>query len=195
MCGVNGNGKTTTIGKIAQHFRKQGHNVAIAACDTFRAAAVEQLRYWSDSALLINGKLYDDPASVAYKAMMIASEHNIDILLIDTAGRLANQVNLMNQLTKIVRTIKKINDHAPHYNTLVLDATSGQNACSQVEKFTRAIDINSLIVTKLDGTAKAGALIGISQQYHIPIHYIGIGEHVNDLKPFDPKAFVSALIN
>ncbi|MFK8040688.1 MAG: signal recognition particle-docking protein FtsY [Rickettsiaceae bacterium] len=195
VCGVNGNGKTTTIGKLANYFCSNGKKVAIAACDTFRAAAIEQLQHWSNKALFITGQSNSDPASVAYKAMIQSKENGIDILFIDTAGRLNNQTNLMNELAKIIRTIKKIDNSAPHYRMLTLDATTGQNAYNQVEQFSKIANINSLVVTKLDGTAKAGALVGIVKKFHLPIHYIGIGEKVEDLKPFDSEAFSKALIN
>lgn len=196
VCGVNGTGKTTTIGKLAADYIAQGKKVAIAACDTFRAAAVEQLAKWAAKAgaLLITGEEKADPSSVAYNAMLQAAENNIDILFIDTAGRLHNYKNLMDELSKIIRVIKKINPAAPHYSMLVLDATTGQNAKTQVEQFSAVAAINSLVITKLDGTAKAGVVVGITQNYNLPVHFIGVGEKVSDIKPFNPEEFAKALV-
>ncbi len=196
VCGVNGNGKTTTIGKLAASYAKQNKAVAIAACDTFRAAAVEQLATWAkrSGALLIKGEIEADPASVAYNAIKQAKENNIDLLFIDTAGRLHNYKNLMDELGKIIKVIKKIDETAPHYSMLVLDATTGQNAQNQIEHFTAVAGINSLVLTKLDGTARAGTIVGIVQKYNIPVHFIGIGEQLEDLKPFEVKAFAEALV-
>lgn len=196
VCGVNGNGKTTTIGKLAHYYKNCGKKVAIAACDTFRAASVEQLESWAkkSEALLISGDKSADPASVAYRAMIDSIKNNIDILLIDTAGRLHNQKNLMDELSKIIKVIKKIEDSAPHHSILVIDATTGQNAYNQVEQFKSCANISSLIVTKLDGTAKAGVVVGIAKKFHLPIHFIGLGEKIDDLKPFNSEIFAKAIV-
>lgn len=196
VCGVNGNGKTTTIGKLAANYSKAGKNVAVAACDTFRAAAVEQLEEWAHkaNALLISGEPGADPASVAYKAIEHSVDNNIDVLFIDTAGRLHNQKNLMDELGKIIRVIRKSDPDAPHHSLLVIDATTGQNAYNQVEQFSKIADITGLIVTKLDGTAKAGAIVGIVQKYNLPVYFIGIGERPDDLKKFDAPEFAKGLV-
>ncbi|MCC8399615.1 MAG: signal recognition particle-docking protein FtsY [Rickettsia endosymbiont of Gnoriste bilineata] len=196
VCGVNGSGKTTTIGKLASIYRKQGKKVAIAACDTFRAAAVNQLSSWADKSgsMFITGEESAEPASVAYLAMQSSIKNDVDILFIDTAGRLHNKKNLMEELAKIVRVIKKIDDTAPHHSILVIDATTGQNIYNQVEQFTAIANITSLIVTKLDGTAKAGVVVGVVQKFALPVCFLGIGEKVDDLKPFDPAAFASSLV-
>lgn len=196
VCGVNGSGKTTTIGKLANIYVKQGKKVAIAACDTFRAAAVSQLASWAKKtgALFITGEQSADPASVAYTALRSSINDKVDVLFIDTAGRLHNHQNLMDELGKIVKVIKKINEVALHHSILVIDATTGQNIYNQVEKFTDIAHINSLIVTKLDGTAKAGVVVGVVQKFALPVHFIGIGEKIDDLKPFDPNLFASSLV-
>jgi fused signal recognition particle receptor len=196
VCGVNGNGKTTTIGKLAYHYKNCGKKVAIAACDTFRAASVEQLESWANKseALLISGDKSVDPASVAYKAIADSIKNNIDILLVDTAGRLHNQKNLMDELSKIIKVIKKIDESAPHHSILVIDATTGQNAYNQVEQFKSFADVSGLIVTKLDGTAKAGVVVGIAKKFHLPIHFIGLGEKIDDLKPFNSEVFAKAIV-
>lgn len=196
VSGVNGNGKTTTIGKLAATFIAEGRKVAVSACDTFRAAAVEQLEQWAHNvgALFISGPAGSDPASVAYNSMQISIEKEIDILFIDTAGRLHNYKNLMDELAKIIRVIKKADSSAPHHSLLVIDGTTGQNAYNQVEQFKLVAGITGLVVTKLDGTAKAGSLIGIVQKFALPIHFIGIGEKMEDLKPFEAKDFAKTLV-
>lgn len=196
VCGVNGSGKTTTIGKLAAIYSGQGKKVAIAACDTFRAAAVSQLSSWADrsGAMFITGEESADPASVAYTSMQFSIKNDVDILFIDTAGRLHNQKNLMEELGKIVRVIKKIDDTAPHHSILVIDATTGQNVYNQVEQFSAIANIKGLIVTKLDGTAKAGVIVGVVQQFTLPVYFIGIGEKIDDLKSFDPVLFASSLV-
>ncbi|MDR0329951.1 MAG: signal recognition particle-docking protein FtsY [Rickettsia sp.] len=196
VCGVNGSGKTTTIGKLAAIYSGQGKKVAIAACDTFRAAAVSQLSSWADrsGSMFITGEESADPASVAYTSMQSSIKNDVDILFIDTAGRLHNQKNLMEELGKIVRVIKKIDDTAPHHSILVIDATTGQNVYNQVEQFSAIANIKGLVVTKLDGTAKAGVIVGVVQQFTLPVYFIGIGEKIDDLKPFDPVLFASSLV-
>ena len=196
VCGVNGSGKTTTIGKLAAIYGRQGKKVTIAACDTFRAAAVSQIATWANrsKAQLITGEESADPASVAYLAIQSCIQNNTDILFIDTAGRLHNHKNRMDELGKIVRVIKKIDDTAPHHSMLVIDATTGQNVYKQVEHFSNIADISSLVVTKLDGTAKAGVVVGIVQKFNLPVHFIGIGEQVEDLKPFNSIAFANSLV-
>lgn len=196
VCGVNGSGKTTTIGKLAAIYSGQGKKVAIAACDTFRAAAVSQLSIWADrsGSMFITGKESADPASVAYTSMQYSINNDVDILFIDTAGRLHNQKNLMEELGKIVRVIKKIDDTAPHHSILVINATTGQNVYNQVEQFSAIANIKGLIVTKLDGTAKAGVIVGVVQQFTLPVYFIGIGEKIDDLKSFDPVLFASSLV-
>jgi fused signal recognition particle receptor len=196
VCGVNGSGKTTSIGKLANIYTEQGKKVAIAACDTFRAAAVSQLASWAEKtgALFITGEQSADPASVAYTALQSSMNNKIDILFIDTAGRLHNHKNLMDELSKIVRVIKKIDNTAPHHSILVIDATTGQNVYNQVEQFAAIANINGLIVTKLDGTAKAGVIVGVVQKFALPVYFIGIGEKIDDLKPFDSSLFASSLV-
>jgi fused signal recognition particle receptor len=196
VCGVNGNGKTTTIGKLAAAYKTAGKKVAIAACDTFRAAAVDQIKKWSDrsGALFFQGADKVDPASVAHKAITESIEQGIDVLFIDTAGRLHNNKNLMEELAKIIRVIKKIDESAPHHSLLVIDGTTGQNAITQVEHFKNLADVSGLVITKLDGTAKAGAVIAIVDKFKLPVHFIGIGEGIDDLKPFVPKDFAGALV-
>jgi fused signal recognition particle receptor len=196
ICGVNGNGKTTTIGKLAHLYQKSGKSVAVAACDTFRAAAVEQLEVWTQrcNIKLIKGAENADPASVAFMAVTQASNEDKDLLLIDTAGRLHNKVNLMEELKKIKNVIAKINPDAPHETFLVLDATTGQNALSQVEKFKEIVNLSGIIITKLDGTAKAGVVLAIAEKFNIPIVAIGIGEQIDDLEIFDPQKFSNNLI-
>lgn len=197
FCGVNGNGKTTSLGKMAQNFQQKGKKVLIAACDTFRAAAVEQVEFWAkkSQAEFFKGPEKADPASVAYGAFDRAKKENFDVLLIDTAGRLQNQQNLMQELAKISKVIKKIDENAMQNNILVVDATTGQNALNQVEEFNKICHINGLIVTKLDGTAKAGIIIAICQKFKLPIMAIGVGENIEDLRPFKAEEFVENLIN
>lgn len=196
VCGVNGNGKTTSIGKLANHYKALGKKVAVAACDTFRAAAIEQLAAWSQRAGvdLYKGAEKSDPASVAYEAVSSSANNKTDILFIDTAGRLHNQKNLMDELAKIIRVIAKVSPEAPHHTLLVIDGTTGQNAFIQTEQFKSIAGITGLVITKLDGTAKAGALVGIVDKYKLPVHFIGIGEGINDLKPFESSNFARALV-
>ncbi|WP_375326545.1 signal recognition particle-docking protein FtsY [Candidatus Tisiphia endosymbiont of Nemotelus uliginosus] len=196
VCGVNGSGKTTTIGKLATSYSQQGKKVAIAACDTFRAAAVSQLASWAtkSGAVFITGEELADPASVAYLAIQSALKNDIDVLFIDTAGRLHNHKNLMDELGKIIRVIKKVDQTAPHHNILIIDATTGQNIYNQIEQFKAVANITGLIVTKLDGTAKAGVVVGAVQKFGLPIYFIGIGEGIEDLKPFNPVLFANSLV-
>ncbi|MGB9692786.1 MAG: signal recognition particle-docking protein FtsY, partial [Candidatus Sumerlaeaceae bacterium] len=193
--GVNGTGKTTTIGKLAAEFRAQGKKTLLVAGDTFRAAAIEQLGIWAQrtGAELVAKQMGADPAGVAYDAITKAMTENYDVLMIDTAGRLHTKANLMEELKKIVRVVKKLMPNAPHDTLLVLDATTGQNAIQQAKVFTEAIPVTGLIMTKLDGTAKGGVLIGIRNLFAIPVVKIGVGESVEDLRDFDPREFVDAL--
>jgi len=195
VVGVNGAGKTTTIGKLAKQYTNQGKRVLLAAADTFRAGAIEQLRLWSErvSVPLVALDEGSDPASVAYTAMMHAQKEGVDVLLIDTAGRLHNNVNLMQELSKIKRVVQKVIPEAPHEVLLVLDGGTGQNAFAQAKEFSQATSVTGLVLTKLDGTAKGGVVIGISDELEVPIQYIGIGEGVNDLIPFDVHAFLDSL--
>lgn len=195
VVGVNGVGKTTTIGKLAYQFKKAGKSVMLGASDTFRAAAVEQLKIWSErvGVPMSSKGMGADPAAVAYETMQQAVEQNIDIVIVDTAGRLHNKVNLMNELSKIKRVMQKVIPDAPHDVLLILDASTGQNAIEQARQFTAATEVTSLALTKLDGTAKGGVAIGISEQFQVPVKYIGIGEKVEDLQVFNRKAFVDSL--
>lgn len=195
VVGVNGSGKTTTIGKLASQFKAAGKTVVIAAGDTFRAAAVEQLRIWGDRAgvPVMTAAQGSDPASLAFDAMARAEAEGADLLLIDTAGRLQNREDLMQELAKIVRVIRKRDPEAPHNTLLVLDATTGQNALSQVDIFRRIADVTGLVMTKLDGTAKGGVLVALADRFGLPIHAIGVGESIDDLQPFDPDDFARAL--
>lgn len=196
VVGVNGSGKTTTIGKLASQFKAAGKNVVIAAGDTFRAAAVEQLQVWGDRAgvpVLTAGQ-GSDPASLAFDAMTQAERDGADLLLIDTAGRLQNRGDLMEELAKIVRVIRKKDPSAPHNTLLVLDATTGQNALNQVKVFQEISDVSGLVMTKLDGTAKGGVLVALADKFGLPIHAIGVGEQIDDLQPFDPQEFADALM-
>jgi len=197
VVGVNGVGKTTTIGKLATLFKNQGLSVVLGAADTFRAAAVEQLDIWSQrvGVPIIKQKMGSDPASVAYDTVQSAVKQNADVVLIDTAGRLHNKVNLMKELTKIKRVMQKVVDHAPNEVLLVLDGSTGQNAFEQAKQFTAATEVTSLAVTKLDGTAKGGVVIGISDQFKVPVKYIGIGEKATDLQLFDKEEFVNSFFN
>ena len=197
VVGVNGVGKTTTIGKLASRLKAEGKNVVLGAADTFRAAAVEQLQIWADRAgvAIVKQKMGSDPASVAYDSVSSAVAKGADVVIIDTAGRLHNRVNLMNELTKIRNVIRKVIPDAPHEVMLVLDGSTGQNAYHQAQEFSKATDVTSLAVTKLDGSAKGGVVIGIVDQLQIPIKFIGIGEGIDDLKVFDKKEFVSSLFN
>ncbi|AJE48207.1 signal recognition particle-docking protein FtsY [Celeribacter indicus] len=195
VVGVNGSGKTTTIGKLASQFRAAGKSVVIAAGDTFRAAAVEQLQVWGERAgvPVLTAPEGSDPASLAFDAMTKAQETGADLLMIDTAGRLQNRQDLMEELAKIVRVIRKKDESAPHNTLLVLDATTGQNAVSQVETFRKMADVSGLVMTKLDGTAKGGVLVSLADRFGLPIHAIGVGEQIDDLAPFDPEEFAAAL--
>ena len=197
VVGVNGVGKTTTIGKLAAQFQKQGHKVVLGAADTFRAAAIDQLRVWADrvGVPIISQEMGSDPASVAYDTLKSAVAQAADIAIIDTAGRLHNKVNLMNELTKIKRVMQKVVPDAPHEVLLVLDGSTGQNAFEQAKQFTLATEVSSLAVTKLDGTAKGGVVIGISDQFQIPVKYIGVGEGIDDLQVFHKMEFVDSFFN
>lgn len=197
VVGVNGVGKTTTIGKLAHQFKNQGLKVVLGAADTFRAAAIDQLQVWSDrvEVPLIKQKMGSDPASVAFDTVQGAVNQQADVVLIDTAGRLHNKVNLMNELTKIKRVMQKVIPDAPHEVLLVLDGSTGQNAFEQAKQFTKATEVSSLAVTKLDGTAKGGVVIGISDQFQIPVKYIGVGEGIEDLQSFDKHEFVDSFFN
>ena len=195
VVGVNGSGKTTTIGKLASQFRAAGKSVVIAAGDTFRAAAVEQLQVWGDRAgvPVLTAPEGSDPASLAFDAMTQAEADGADLLMIDTAGRLQNRADLMEELAKIVRVIRKKDPEAPHNTLLVLDATTGQNALSQVKTFQELADVSGLVMTKLDGTAKGGVLVALADKFGLPLHAIGVGEQIDDLAPFDPEDFAAAL--
>lgn len=194
VVGVNGVGKTTTIGKLASQFKSQGLKVVLGAADTFRAAAVDQLVIWSERAgvPIVKQAMGSDPASVAFDTIQSAVAQNADVVLIDTAGRLHNKVNLMNELTKIKRVMQKVIPDAPHEVLLVLDGSTGQNAFEQAKQFTQATEVSALAVTKLDGTAKGGVVIGISDQFQIPVKYIGVGEGINDLQAFNKMEFVDS---
>ncbi len=197
VVGVNGVGKTTTIGKLAYHFKKAGKKVYLGAADTFRAAAVEQLMIWGErvGVEVVKQKMGADPASVAYDTLNSAVANNADVVIIDTAGRLHNKINLMNELTKIKNVMKKVVPDSPHEVLLVLDGSTGQNAFEQAKQFTAATEVNALAITKLDGTAKGGVVIGISDQFHIPVKYIGLGEGLEDLQVFRKKQFVDSLFS
>ena len=197
VVGINGAGKTTTIGKLAKSFQRQGKSVMLAAGDTFRAAAVEQLQIWGErnEIPVIAQKTGADAASVVYDAYQSAVAKNIDILIADTAGRLHTQDNLMQELEKIKRVLKKHHDKAPHETLLVIDGGSGQNAVQQANEFHKSIELSGIAVTKLDGTAKGGVLFAISDSLNLPIRYIGIGEAIDDLKPFQAKDFINALFD
>jgi fused signal recognition particle receptor len=194
VVGVNGVGKTTTIGKLASQFKKQGLKVVLGAADTFRAAAIDQLQVWADrtDVPIIRQEMGSDPASVAYDSLKSAVAQDADVVIIDTAGRLHNKVNLMNELTKIKRVMQKVVDNSPHDVLLVLDGSTGQNAFEQAKQFTKATEVTSLAVTKLDGTAKGGVVIGISDQFQIPVKYIGVGEGIDDLQVFNKVEFVDS---
>ncbi len=195
VVGVNGVGKTTTIGKLAYQFKKNGFNVYLGAADTFRAAAVEQLVVWGErvGVPVVKQKMGSDPASVAFDTLSSAKANNADVVIIDTAGRLHNKVNLMNELTKIKNVMKKVVPDAPHEVLLVLDGSTGQNAFEQAKQFTAATEVNALAITKLDGTAKGGVVIGISDQFRIPVKYIGLGESMEDIQVFRRMEFVNSL--
>ena len=194
VVGVNGVGKTTTIGKLAAQFKSQGLRVVLGAADTFRAAAIDQLQIWANRTQtdIIKQKMGSDPASVAFETLTYAKQQQADIVLVDTAGRLHNKVNLMNELSKIKRVMDRVVQNAPHEVMLVLDGSTGQNAFEQAKQFTVATEVTALAITKLDGTAKGGVVIGISDQFNIPVRYIGVGEGVEDLQLFDKKEFVDS---
>jgi fused signal recognition particle receptor len=195
VVGVNGVGKTTTIGKLAYQYKNKGYKVLLGAADTFRAAAVEQLTIWSErvGVPIVKQNMGSDPASVAFDTLQSAKANSSDIVFIDTAGRLHNKVNLMNELSKIKKVMQKVIPDAPHEILLVLDGSTGQNAIEQAEQFLKATEVNALALTKLDGTAKGGVVIGISDQFKIPVKYIGVGEGVEQLQVFNREAFVDAL--
>lgn len=194
VVGVNGVGKTTTIGKLAHQFKKDGKKVLLGAADTFRAAAIDQLQVWADrtGVPIVKQQMGSDPASVAFDAVESAVKQDVDVVIIDTAGRLHNKVNLMNELTKVKRVMQKVIPNAPHEVLLVLDGSTGQNAFEQAKQFTAATEVTSLAVTKLDGTAKGGVVIGISDQFKIPVKYIGVGEGLEDLQTFNKFEFVDS---
>ncbi len=194
VVGVNGVGKTTTVGKLANKFKKQGLSVVLGAADTFRAAAIDQLQVWADRTHtpIVRQKLGSDPASVTFDTLKSAVSKNADVVIIDTAGRIHNKVNLMNELTKIKRVMKNIVKGAPDEVLLVLDGSTGQNAFEQAKQFSKATEVSSLALTKLDGTAKGGVVIGISDQFKIPVKYIGVGEGIDDLKVFDKNEFIDS---
>ena len=196
VVGVNGSGKTTTIGKLAQGFREDGKTVLIAACDTFRAAAIEQLKIWGErtGAQVLARETGADAAGLAFDALEAARRQGVDVLLIDTAGRLHNKENLMAELQKIARVLKKVDAAAPHAVLLVLDATVGQNAHAQAETFRDMIGVTGIVMTKLDGTAKGGVLVPLAERYGIPVHYIGVGEKAEDLRPFKAEEFARSLV-
>lgn len=195
VVGVNGSGKTTTIAKIANHYRNAGRKVLLGAADTFRAAAIDQLQIWADRAgvQIVRQKMGSDPASVAYDTVKSGVAGNFDVVIIDTAGRLHNKVNLMSELSKIKRVMEKVLPEAPHEVLLVLDGSTGQNAFEQAKQFTAATNVTAMAITKLDGTAKGGVVIGISDQFKIPVKYIGLGEKLEDLQIFNPYEFVDSL--
>ena len=195
VIGVNGAGKTTTIGKLAAKFSAEGRKVMLAAGDTFRAAAIEQLKIWGErtKSPVIAAAQGSDSASLAFSALSAAKEQSIDVLLVDTAGRLQNKAELMNELEKVVRVIKKVDASAPHAVLLVLDATVGQNALSQVEAFHRTAGVTGLVMTKLDGTARGGILVALAEKHKLPVHFIGVGEGIDDLAPFTARDFANAI--
>ena len=197
VVGVNGVGKTTTIGKLANQFKQKGYSVVLGASDTFRAAAVDQLKIWADrvGVAIVTQGMNADPAAVAFDTLSSAVSKKMDVVIIDTAGRLHNKINLMNELTKIKNVMKKVITDAPDEVLLVLDASTGQNAIEQAKQFTAATDVNALALTKLDGTAKGGVVIGISDQFKIPVKYIGVGEKIDDLQIFNSKEFVDSLFS
>ncbi len=196
VCGVNGSGKTTTIGKLAKQFKDDGKSVVIAACDTFRAAAVEQLKIWGErtGCPVIEGVDGGDPAGLAFDALQQARAQAADVLLIDTAGRLQNRKDLMAELQKIIRVIRKLDATAPHSVVLVMDATIGQNAHSQVETFKEMVEVSGLVLTKLDGSAKGGVVVALAERFGLPVHAVGVGEGIDDLRPFEARAFARSLM-
>jgi len=197
VVGVNGVGKTTTIGKLANYYKNQGLKVVLGAADTFRAAAVDQLVIWAERAGvdIVKQEMGSDPAAVAYDTVKSAVARGADVVLIDTAGRLHNRVDLMNELTKIRNSVRKVVPDGPHEVMLILDGSTGQNAFAQAKEFSRATDISSLVVTKLDGTAKGGVVVGVSDQFGIPVRFIGTGEEIADIRPFDKDEFVQKLFS
>ncbi len=197
VVGVNGVGKTTTVGKLAYHYKAIGKKVMIGAADTFRAGAIDQLQIWADrvDVPLVRQEMGSDPASVAFETLESAKSQEVDIVLIDTAGRLHNKINLMNELSKVKRVMDKVIPEAPHEVLLVLDGSTGQNAFEQAKQFTAATEVTSLAITKLDGTAKGGVLLGISDQFQIPVKYIGVGEGTEDLQLFNKRNFIQTLFN
>lgn len=197
VVGVNGVGKTTTIGKLAYHYKKAGKKVLLGAADTFRAAAIDQLTIWAErvDVPIIKQQMGSDPASVAYDTLASAQKQDTDVVIIDTAGRLHNKLNLMNELSKIKRVMEKIIPDAPHEVLLILDGSTGQNAFEQAKQFTKATQVNALAITKLDGTAKGGVVLGISDQFKVPVKYIGIGEKLSDLQVFNKEEFVDSLFS
>jgi len=197
VVGVNGVGKTTSVGKLAHQYKKAGKKVMLGAADTFRAGAIDQLQIWADrvEVPLVRQEMGSDPASVAFDTLESAKAQGCDIVFIDTAGRLHNKVNLMNELTKVKRVMSKIITDAPHEVLLVLDGSTGQNAFEQAKQFTAATDVTSLAITKLDGTAKGGVLLGISDQFQISVKYIGVGEGIDDIQVFNPKAYIKTLFS
>ena len=197
VVGVNGVGKTTSVGKLAHQYKKAGKKVMLGAADTFRAGAIDQLQIWADrvEVSLVRQEMGSDPASVAFDTLESAKAQGCDIVFIDTAGRLHNKVNLMNELTKVKRVMSKIITDAPHEVILVLDGSTGQNAFEQAKQFTAATDVTGLAITKLDGTAKGGVLLGISDQFQIPVKYIGVGEGIDDIQVFNPKAYIKTLFS
>lgn len=197
VVGVNGVGKTTTIGKLAYQFKKQGYKVVLGAADTFRAAAIDQLQIWADRVTvpIVKQQMGSDPASVAFDTLSSALSQHADVVIIDTAGRLHNKVNLMNELTKVKRVMQKVVADAPHDVLLVLDGSTGQNAFEQAKAFTKATEVTALAVTKLDGTAKGGVVIGISDQFQVPVKYIGVGESMEDLQVFNKYEFVDSFFS
>ena len=195
VVGVNGTGKTTTIGKLAYQFRNDGKKVLLSAADTFRAAASEQLEIWADRASveIIRNQPGADPGAVTFDSMKAAINREIDVLIIDTAGRLHTKTNLMEELKKIRRVVQKLDETAPHETLLVMDATTGQNGLNQARQFTKAVEINGIVLTKLDGTAKGGMVLAIKDELGVPVKFIGVGEQIEDLQPFNPEEFVEAL--
>ncbi len=197
VVGVNGVGKTTTIGKLANRYKSAGKKVMLGAADTFRAAAIDQLKIWSERAEvpIVHKEMGSDPASVAFDTVQQARSKDIDVVIIDTAGRLHNKVNLMNELSKVTRVVKKVIPESPHETVLVLDASTGQNAIEQAKQFIDATQANALAITKLDGTAKGGVVIGIVDQFRVPVKYVGVGEQIDDLEIFDNRKFIDSLFH
>jgi len=196
VCGVNGSGKTTTIGKLTKQFKAEGKSVMLVAGDTFRAAAVEQLQIWGERSdcPVVSGNHGADAAGLAYGALEQAQADNIDVVMIDTAGRLQNRKDLMAELEKIIRVIKKVDEMAPHTTLLVMDSTIGQNAHSQVETFKEMVNVSGLVMTKLDGSARGGVVVGLAEKFALPVHAVGVGEGIDDLRPFEARAFARALM-